>query len=101
MYSINMPITLQSGVRFRAYPDAELASTLARWIGCQRFIYNGKVDEDRLFAAQRRLEVVSGNVEVKAPLDGLRAVQGPGTDTVAVRGAKSNPAQRRSALDER
>ncbi|WP_250523122.1 MULTISPECIES: helix-turn-helix domain-containing protein [unclassified Caballeronia] len=64
-----MPITLQSGVRFRAYPDAELASTLARWIGCQRFIYNGKVDEDRLFAAQRRLEVVSGNVEVKAPLD--------------------------------
>ena len=69
MYSINMSSILQSGVRFRAYPDAGLASTLARWIGCQRFIYNGKVNEDWLFAAQRRLEMASGNVEVKTPLD--------------------------------
>ncbi|MFP3556279.1 helix-turn-helix domain-containing protein [Paraburkholderia sp. SIMBA_049] len=64
-----MPSILQSGVRFRAYPNAGLASLLARWIGCQRFIYNGKVNEDRLFAAQRRLEMASGNVEVKTPLD--------------------------------
>jgi putative transposase len=42
---------------------------LARWTGCQRFIYNGKVNEDRLFAAQRRLEMASGKVEVKTPLD--------------------------------
>ncbi|OUL93013.1 hypothetical protein CA602_02115 [Paraburkholderia hospita] len=69
MYSIHMPSILQSGVRFRAYPNAGLASLLARWIGCQRFIYNGKVNEDRLFAAQRRLEMASGNVEVKTPLD--------------------------------
>ncbi|WP_159462654.1 RNA-guided endonuclease InsQ/TnpB family protein [Caballeronia glebae] len=64
-----MSSILQSGVRFRAYPDTGLASILARWIGCQRFIYNSKVSEDRLFAAQRRLELVWGNSEVKAPLD--------------------------------
>ena len=69
MYSIDMPTILQSGVRFRAYPDRGLASTLARWIGCQRFIYNGKVNEDRLFAAQRRLEVASGKVDIETPLD--------------------------------
>lgn len=50
-----MTSILQSGVRFRAFPSAEQAQTLSRWIGSQRFIYNGKVDEDRLFAAQRRL----------------------------------------------
>jgi putative transposase len=50
-----MNSTLQSGVRFKALPTREQAVALARWIGCQRFIYNGKVDEDRLFAAQRRL----------------------------------------------
>jgi putative transposase len=69
MYSISMSSLLQSGVRFRAYPDPGLAFMLARWIGCQRFIYNGKVNEDRLFAAQRRLEMASGNVEVQTPLD--------------------------------
>ncbi|MFT0173122.1 RNA-guided endonuclease InsQ/TnpB family protein [Paraburkholderia mimosarum] len=42
-----MSSTLQSGVRFRAYPDAGLASMLAQWIGCQRVIYNAKVAEDR------------------------------------------------------
>lgn len=60
---------LQSGVRFRAYPAQGLASALNRWIGCQRFIYNAKVAEDRLFAAQRRLELASGQAEVKTPLD--------------------------------
>jgi putative transposase len=69
MYSIGMSSIHQSGVRFRAYPDAGLVAVLGRWIGCQRFIYNGKVNEDRLFAAQRRLEIASGNVEVETPLD--------------------------------
>lgn len=46
---------LQSGVRFKALPTRKQAVALARWIGCQRFIYNAKVDEDRLFAAQRRM----------------------------------------------
>jgi putative transposase len=69
MYSINMSSPLQSGVRFRAYPEPGVASLLRRWVGCQRAIYNGKVEEDWLFAAQRRLELASGKAEVKAPLD--------------------------------
>ena len=50
--------TYQSGVRFRAYPESTLATTLRQWIGCQRVIYNGKVAEDRLFAAQRRMNLM-------------------------------------------
>ena len=64
-----MSSTLQSGARFRAYPDRGVASLLRRWVGCQRAIYNGKVEEDRLFAAQRRLELASGKAHVKTPLD--------------------------------
>lgn len=60
---------LQSGVKFRAYPDVGVAALLRRWIGCQRAIYNAKVQEDRLFAAQRRLELASGKTEVVTPLD--------------------------------
>lgn len=40
---------MQSGFRFRLYPTPEQASCLLRWIGCQRFIYNAKVSEDRYF----------------------------------------------------
>lgn len=40
---------MQSGLRFRLYPTPEQASSLLRWIGCQRFIYNAKVNEDRYF----------------------------------------------------
>ena len=67
-----MSCIFQSGVRFSAYPDAGLASLLVRWIGCQRFIYNGKVGEDHLYAAQRRLLVRSGVTDpdaLKTPLD--------------------------------
>ena len=52
-----MATKLQSGVRFRAYPTPVQAGILARWIGCQRFVYNGKTGEDRLFAAQRRMDM--------------------------------------------
>ena len=65
---------LQSGVRFPAYPNREQASTLARWIGCQRFIYNGKVDEDRLFAAQRRMLLRDDpSALITTPVDGTTA----------------------------
>ncbi len=37
------------GVKFRIYPSKEIQSTLSQWIGCQRFIYNAKVSEDRYF----------------------------------------------------
>jgi putative transposase len=39
----------QIGHRYRCYPTHAQAQTLLRWIGCQRFIYNAKVGEDRYF----------------------------------------------------
>ena len=63
------PSFLQSGVRFRALPTQEQTHVLGQWIGCQRFIYNGKIDEDRLFAAQRRMALRDGALECPTPLD--------------------------------
>jgi putative transposase len=40
---------MQVGNRFRCYPTPAQAQTLLGWIGCQRFIYNAKVGEDRYF----------------------------------------------------
>jgi putative transposase len=45
---------MQTGFRFRCYPDRNQEQTLLRWIGCQRFIYNAKVGEDRYFRAFSR-----------------------------------------------
>ena len=42
-----MPIT--SGIKYRLKPTDEQAEALSQWIGCQRFIYNAKVGEDRYF----------------------------------------------------
>jgi putative transposase len=62
-YTSNMSI----GYRFRAYPDGRVAGVLLRWIGCQRFIYNAKVREDRYYRAfQRRFAELVG---VHAPVD--------------------------------
>ncbi len=41
--------SMQIGNRFRCYPTPAQAQTLLAWIGCQRFIYNAKVSEDRYF----------------------------------------------------
>jgi len=58
---------MQAGYRFRAYPDDQVAGVLLRWIGCQRFIYNAKVREDRYYRAfQRRFADFAG---VHAPVD--------------------------------
>ena len=35
-----------TGVRFRAYPKAEQKSRLSQWMGCARFIWNAKCEED-------------------------------------------------------
>ena len=40
---------MQIGNRFRCYPTPAQAQTLLQWIGCQRFVYNAKVGEDRYF----------------------------------------------------
>jgi putative transposase len=65
---------LQSGVRFAAWPTEGQAQVFARWIGCQRFVYNAKVDEDRLFATQRRMVLRDDpSAQVRAPLDNTYA----------------------------
>jgi putative transposase len=40
---------MQVGNRFRCHPTKAQQQTLLRWIGCQRFIYNAKVQEDEYF----------------------------------------------------
>ena len=40
---------MQVGHRYRCYPTHAQAQILLRWIGCQRFIYNAKVGENRYF----------------------------------------------------
>lgn len=58
---------MSTGFRFRANPDQQVAGVLVRWIGCQRFIYNAKVREDRYFRAfQRRFLDFAGQ---HAPVD--------------------------------
>lgn len=37
------------GQRFSIKPSPALAQTLRQWIGCQRFVYNAKVQDDRYF----------------------------------------------------
>ena len=44
----------QSGVRFAARPERKIAQALRQWIGCQRFIYNGNVQEDQYFSTVYR-----------------------------------------------
>jgi len=62
--------TLQLGRRFRAWPDEVLRDVLPRWIGCQRFIYNAKVSEDRLFAAMRKMALRdTPDAPLPTPLD--------------------------------
>jgi len=58
---------MSTGYRFRAYPDDSVARVLSRWIGCQRFIKNAKVREDRYYRAfQRRFADFAG---VHSPVD--------------------------------
>ena len=50
-----------NGYKFRVYPDKEQQQILLRWIGCQRVIYNAKVQEDRYYRRfQRRMVGTAG-----------------------------------------
>ena len=40
---------MQIGNQFRCYPTSAQAQILLQWIGCQRNIYNAKVQEDRYY----------------------------------------------------
>ena len=42
-------MAITSGIKYRLRPSNEQAAILSQWIGCQRFIYNAKVGEDRYF----------------------------------------------------
>jgi putative transposase len=56
-----------NGYKFRLYPSPAQAQVLLRWIGCQRLIYNAKVQEDRYFRRfQRRMVGLAG---AKPPVD--------------------------------
>jgi putative transposase len=58
---------MTAGFRIRCYPTRAQAQTLARWAGCQRFIQNAKVGEDRYFRAFARKSL--GLPEPRPPLD--------------------------------
>jgi putative transposase len=45
---------MQIGNRFRCYPSPLQEQILLRWIGCQRYIYNAKVQENRYFRSFAR-----------------------------------------------
>jgi putative transposase len=56
-----------NGYRVRLDPRPEQAPILLRWMGCQRLIYNAKVQEDRYFRRfQRRMVGLAG---ATAPVD--------------------------------
>ena len=58
---------MQIGNRFRFYPSPAQAQTLLAWIGCQRFIYNAKVGEDRYFRRFARQSLI--HTGAFAPID--------------------------------
>jgi transposase len=58
---------MQIGNRFRCYPSPAQAQTLLAWIGCQRFIYNAKVGEDRYFRRFARQSLI--HTGAFAPID--------------------------------
>ena len=58
---------MSSGVKFRCYPTPKQGEALSQWIGCQRFIYNAKVGEDRYFRTFRNHTLALTGVP--APVD--------------------------------
>ena len=56
-----------NGYKFRLYPNPEQQQILPRWIGCQRLIYNAKVQEDRY--DRRFQQRMVGTAGEEIPLD--------------------------------
>lgn len=56
-----------NGYQFRLYPNAEQQQILLRWFGCQRLIYNAKVQEDRYYRRFQRRMI--GPVGKASPVD--------------------------------
>ena len=55
------------GQLFQLYPTKNQADVLLDWIGCQRFIYNAKVSEDRYFRTFSKKSVSLAGI--KPPID--------------------------------
>ena len=53
-----------SGVKFRCYPGSILSTPLSQWIGCQRFVYNAKVAEDKYFRTFRNHSLALTGVHI-------------------------------------
>ena len=56
-----------NGYKFRLYPTPEQQQILLQWIGCQRLIYNAKVQEDRYYRRFQQRMVGTAGGEI--PLD--------------------------------
>jgi len=56
-----------NGYKFRLYPNPEQEPILLQWIGCQRLIYNAKVQEDRYF--RRFQQRMVGTAGERIPVD--------------------------------
>ena len=54
------------GYKFRAYPEKAQEQTFLRWAGCQRLVYNCKVQEDRYF---RKFQRFLGMTGIPVPVD--------------------------------
>ncbi len=54
------------GIRLQAHPTSQQKLTLCRWMGCARFIWNAKCDEDRYLGAFARKYLPIGTY---APID--------------------------------
>ncbi|HYA86612.1 MAG TPA: helix-turn-helix domain-containing protein [Nitrospirota bacterium] len=58
---------LSSGNKFRCYPTEDQKRVLSQWMGCQRLIYNAKVEEDRYFRTVSRKALAF--VGLRPPVD--------------------------------
>lgn len=55
-----------TGVKFRAYPTAEQKLVLSQWMGCARFVWNAKCEENAYFY---RFKQKFCSLDTKVPLD--------------------------------
>jgi len=54
------------GIRLQAHPTSQQKLVLSQWMGCARFIWNGKCDEDRYLVSFARKYMPTGTY---APID--------------------------------
>lgn len=57
---------LLCGVKFQAYPSSEQKLVLSKWMGCARFVYNSKCEEDEYFRKFRNhsLSLTGENIPI-------------------------------------